>query len=242
MSIKEIYRDDLLNRYASHTFTETIVGSMTLVELKDGSSDVIGSAQTLVVDDAYKNIREDLVGTGSDVTLSLTTTQINNLTSLGHGVEVHNTTTGDMWCYHDSGWVFASTSTHIVEINSWFNMSAISTKVFIPLAGSTSEDALGDDQRIFIPSNSGKLLKLKVYSTNDLASTVFTLEVGDGGSVIGTQTVTVGNSGIVEVDFTTGLDSGVNTFDGDDPLVISINPTNNADQVNIAIIFEIDNP
>ncbi len=80
MSIKEMYRDDLLNRFASHTFTETTVGSMTLVEFKDGSSDVVGEAKTLVVEDAYITIREDLVGTAADITLVLTGTQRDALT------------------------------------------------------------------------------------------------------------------------------------------------------------------
>lgn len=75
MSMKELYRDDLLNRFASHTFTETTVGSMTLVEFKDGSSDVVGAAQTLVADDAYKSIREGLVGTTGDVLIRLTKAQ-----------------------------------------------------------------------------------------------------------------------------------------------------------------------
>lgn len=67
MSIKELYQDDLLNRFAGHTFTETVVGSMTKVEFKDGGSAVIGEAQNLVVDDAYKSIREALIGTLSEV-------------------------------------------------------------------------------------------------------------------------------------------------------------------------------
>jgi len=242
----QLNRDDLLSdsTYTSPSFTETAVGNGWKVVFNDSGTPVTNGTVNFkaALEDAYAQIRENLVDSSNGwVPYRLTTTQINALTDIIHGVEVHNITTGDMWCYHDSVWVFASTSTHIVEVNSWFNMSTISTKVFIPLAGSTSESATGDDQRIFIPSNAGKLLKLRVYSTNDLASTVFTLEVGDGGSVIGTQTVTVGNSGIVDVDFTTGLDSGVNTFDGSDPLVIALNPTNNGDQISIGVIFEIDN-
>ena len=80
MSKLELYRDDLLNRFASHTFVETVVGSMTLVEFEDAGSAVIGAAKTLVAADAYQNIREDLVGSAENVTLTLTGTQRDALT------------------------------------------------------------------------------------------------------------------------------------------------------------------
>ncbi len=80
MSLKELYRDDLLNHFSSHTFTETTVGSMTLVEFKDGSSDVVGQSKNLVDTDAYRTIREDLRGTAADVVLTITGTQRDALT------------------------------------------------------------------------------------------------------------------------------------------------------------------
>jgi len=80
MSLKELYRDDLLNHFASHTFTETTVGSMTLVEFKDGSSDVVSQSKNLVDTDAYRTIREDLRGTAGDVVLAITSTQRDALT------------------------------------------------------------------------------------------------------------------------------------------------------------------
>ena len=61
MADKDKYRDDLLNRYASHTFTETTVQSMTLVEFRDGGDAIIAQAQKLDVADAYKEIRRDLL-------------------------------------------------------------------------------------------------------------------------------------------------------------------------------------
>ena len=238
---KDFYENDLLHRYPGYSFVETTVGSMTLVEFQDGGSTTVAESEALVLVDAYMNIRNQMLEGQTFVSFISTTAERDALTGINNGVIILNDDTYEMECVDDGEWYKASGSYHIFEINTWFNMSGVSTKVFIPLAGSTSEDAVGDDQRIFIPSNLGKLLRLRVYSTNDLASTVFTLENGDGGSVIGTKTVTVGNSGIVEVDFTTGLDSGVNTFDGSNPIVISIDPTNTADQVSIAVVFEIDN-
>lgn len=95
MTVKELYRDDLLNRYASHTFTETTVGDMTKVEFKDGSSAVIAERQTMDVDDAYRLIRYGLVGDASILT-QLTTTQRDALTSTKDGCNLWNTTTSEL--------------------------------------------------------------------------------------------------------------------------------------------------
>jgi len=64
-ALKDANRDDLLNRFASHTFTETVVGDHTLVEFKNASSVVIASSTKEVVDDAYRHIRQMLVDGGS---------------------------------------------------------------------------------------------------------------------------------------------------------------------------------
>lgn len=66
--LKDVNRDDLLNRFSDHTFTETTVNDMTLVEFKDSGSAVVANAQTLVVDDAYMNIHSQMVG-GAGITL-----------------------------------------------------------------------------------------------------------------------------------------------------------------------------
>jgi len=79
--LKELNRDDLLNRFASHTFTETVTEDSTLVEFKDGGSVVIASAFKMTVDDAYRAIRETLVGSPTEIRYSLTTTQRDALTS-----------------------------------------------------------------------------------------------------------------------------------------------------------------
>jgi len=91
MSIKELYRDDLLNRFASHTFTETTVGSMTLVEFEDAGSAVVGSSQNLIVDDAYRLIRQDLVGFAGEIMITITEVQRDALTSPETGGLIYNT-------------------------------------------------------------------------------------------------------------------------------------------------------
>ena len=102
MSLKEMYRDDLLNRFASHTFEETVIGSTTLVEFKDAGDAVIGSAQNLVVDDAYRGIRFDLVGQG-EVIITIDETQRDALTSPIKGTFIYNTD-GTNEVYNGSAW------------------------------------------------------------------------------------------------------------------------------------------
>lgn len=98
MSTKEIYRDDLLNRYGGHTFTETITGDITKVEFKDGASAIIMKSSKMDAKDAYKVIRDVLVG--SDVMLCLTTVQISALTGVIKGTAIYDETLENT-CIHD---------------------------------------------------------------------------------------------------------------------------------------------
>ena len=56
MADKNLYANDLIHRFPSHTFTETTVESETKVEFKNASSVVIKTSQNLDVIDAYRNI------------------------------------------------------------------------------------------------------------------------------------------------------------------------------------------
>lgn len=103
MTIKEIYRDDLKGRFASHTFTETTVEDETLVEFKNGSSVVVARSQKQNVDDAYKNIRENMVGSTGDFMLELTTTERDALTSPTNGTNLQNKDTFGIDTF-DTGW------------------------------------------------------------------------------------------------------------------------------------------
>ncbi len=88
--IKELNRDDLLNRFASHTFTETdLLNGSTLVEFKDGGSVVISSAKSSVVDNAYAKIRRVLVG-DQFILHRLTTVQRIALTAPPDGTQILN--------------------------------------------------------------------------------------------------------------------------------------------------------
>lgn len=78
----EQYRDDMLNRYASHTFVETTNGSLTKVEFQDGGSITIAEATKLDLVDAYRNIRQDLVGLRSEVMITVSEAQRDTWTGI----------------------------------------------------------------------------------------------------------------------------------------------------------------
>lgn len=71
----EQYRDDLLNRYSGYSFVETTVGSMTQVEFQDGSSATVAEVTNLDLVDAYRSIRQDLVGLRSEIMITVTEVQ-----------------------------------------------------------------------------------------------------------------------------------------------------------------------
>lgn len=104
MSQLELYRDDLLNRYAGHTFLETVVGSMTLVEFRDAGLTVIEASQKLVAGDAYQNIRFNLVG-DTGILPRLTTTQRDALTATTDATNILNITTDSIEKFESAAWV-----------------------------------------------------------------------------------------------------------------------------------------
>jgi len=100
---KNLYANDLIHRYASHTFTETTVGSMTKVEFKNAGSVVIGESQNLSVIDAYRTIRNELLEDERPLFLS-TTTQRDALTNIDTAVHIHNITVGRDEVYDGTKW------------------------------------------------------------------------------------------------------------------------------------------
>jgi len=101
----EQYRDDLLNRFVSHTFTETTIQSMTLVEFKDAGDAVIGSSLKLDLVGAYRSIREDLVALRSEVMIVVTEAQRDAWTGTPFDGEgpIFNTD-GAAECYDGTAW------------------------------------------------------------------------------------------------------------------------------------------
>jgi len=103
MADKNLYANDLIHRYPSHTFTEATVNSLTKVEFKDGGSVVIGEGIKLKVIDAYRGIRDDLLG-GENLAFLSTTTQRNALSSIDKGTQLYNITLGRDEIYDGTNW------------------------------------------------------------------------------------------------------------------------------------------
>lgn len=145
MSKKENYRDDLLNRFASHTFTETVIGSMTLVEFKDGSSDVVGQSKNLVVDDAYQTIREDLVGSAENVLILLTAAQRDALTAPEEFIFMSDDT-GEVECF--DGTAFA-----VVGASAWQLRSGTTLQTTDATATTIDSFTLDDEETYMVQIN-----------------------------------------------------------------------------------------
>jgi len=106
MADKNLYANDLIHRFASHTFTETTVQSETKVEFKNASSVVIRKSQKLLAIDAYRIIRNDLLG--AEVPLFLSDIpERNALTSVDIGTTIYNITTNKDETYDGSKWIGA---------------------------------------------------------------------------------------------------------------------------------------
>ena len=104
MTIKQLCRDDLINRNTGYTFTETVIESFTLVEFKNASDVVVRSSTKMGLDEAYLAIREALVGPLT-ILACLTTTQRNNLTGVKDGQPIFNITTKVQDTYDGTVWV-----------------------------------------------------------------------------------------------------------------------------------------
>ncbi len=104
MSLLQLYRDDLLVRFPSHTFTETVVGDMTKVEFFDGASALVFEAQKLDATDAYKNIRENLVGTPAEFMFCATVTQRDAMTGVLQGTQIFQETDKEIEAYNGVEW------------------------------------------------------------------------------------------------------------------------------------------
>ena len=110
MTIKELCRDDLIGRFASHTFTETVIGSQTKVDFKDGSEALVASATRLDVNDAYRNIRENEVGDFT-ILFCLTTAQKDALTSTPDGTQLVDVSLNIVQTHQAGAWVGDASAT-----------------------------------------------------------------------------------------------------------------------------------
>ena len=103
MADKNLYANDLIHRFASHTFTETTVDSETKVEFKNASSVLIANKKNLNAIDAYRAIRLDLLGDERPIFL-MTTTERDALSPIDNGTFICNITKGVNESYDGTAW------------------------------------------------------------------------------------------------------------------------------------------
>jgi len=108
---KDIYVNDLLHRYSGYSFVETTVGSMTQVEFQDGGSATVAEATTLVLVDAYKNIRDQMLEGAFIAAFISTPTERDALTGVDNGTLILNDDSYAMECFDESTWYPASGTT-----------------------------------------------------------------------------------------------------------------------------------
>ncbi len=90
MSIIEMNRDDLLNRYPGHSFVETLNGGVYTLEFKDGGGVVIANGTSPDLPHLYRYIRKYLVG-DAEVLITIDETQRDALTGVVKGTYIYNT-------------------------------------------------------------------------------------------------------------------------------------------------------
>ena len=193
---------------------------------------------------AYQALFNQLHEGEEGILPQLTTTERDNLKTVRDGRRIMNITEdredicskGGIWS--SVAGVGGGGSTYKWPYDGYCSFS-VSTKIFLPLTGSTSEGSGGSTVRMAIPG-AGKLLKLRFKSNVDLGSTIVTLEDNGASGEIGSKTVDIGSSGVIEIDFTTGV-AGTNEFVDADKIIIGLDPTNTGGQLNYYLLFEINN-
>jgi len=101
---KDIYQNDLLHRFSGYEFVETTVGSMTKVEFLDDNAATVAEATALVVVDAYKNIRQQMLNGASVPVFISTEAERDALTGVDEATIILNDDSYAMECFGDGIW------------------------------------------------------------------------------------------------------------------------------------------
>jgi len=101
--LKEVYEYDLLNRYSGYSFVETTMADLVKVEFKDAGDTTVAAAVSLLLVDAYRSIRNDVLNAESPVFL-LSMAQRDGLTSPLEGAIISDLTTYRTSVYIDGAW------------------------------------------------------------------------------------------------------------------------------------------
>ena len=100
--MKDLYSDDLKNRFSGYTFTETAVNDMFKVEFKNGST-VVAAAKKNNLDDAYKSIRNSILD-GNGVIPESTVAQRALMSDIMEGARTWDLDTSAILVFENGSW------------------------------------------------------------------------------------------------------------------------------------------
>ena len=119
----------------------------------------------------------------------------------------------------------------------WFSSST--AIVYMPLGNTTDESATITAYQVqLIPPKSGRLISISYKSSGTPGESIFTLHDEIAGT-LATKTVTI-VSGVNQISFEKGLDSGNNYFNGLGRLRIGFDPASSGSTSNVTATFEFD--
>lgn len=146
MSLLELYRDDLLNKYASHTFTETAVDDHWQITFKDASLVVVEEVTKQGKEDAYRLIRENLEGTFAEKKPEITSTQRDALTSPAEGTPILQITDNQVEEYINGEW-------RVIGAGSWVVRTAKSVTTTDATETVIDSFTLGEGETYLVQAN-----------------------------------------------------------------------------------------
>ena len=103
MTDKALYINDMIHRYANHTFSESTTGDIVTVTFKDGASVTIAEAKSMTNVIGYQIIRKSLL-LSEHLNFLSTTTERDSLSGVGKGTQIYNITTGASEVWDGTNW------------------------------------------------------------------------------------------------------------------------------------------
>ena len=87
---KDIYVNDLKHRFSGYDFVETLLNGRTTVEFQDGGAVIVAEATNIVVVDAYRRIRQQMVEGENIPPFRSTSAQRDALTGIDDSIIIQN--------------------------------------------------------------------------------------------------------------------------------------------------------
>ena len=129
-------------------------------------------------------------------------------------------------------------NSEIVAINGYC-VSTSTANFYLPLTGGTEESSSEGGSFVSYTPNgkTGRILSINVLPSTTMGATIITFYDRNQAATFGTKTVTIG-TGLNIIDFTTGMGSGTNEFDGEGSILVGLNPATGGTTILFSVLFE----